>query len=355
MWEYGRDYRKTEPLRMVLLLIALAVCPSPAVFGQAGVNASIYGTVSDSSGAVIPGVKVTATNVGTNISWSNVSNADGYYLIPDLPIGQYRVEAAREGFDTFQATGLTLSVAQSARVDVLMRPGTTTQSVTVSGGAPMVDTESAAVKGNVGPQFIDQLPLINRDISALETIEAGTGNQTVSGQLTVNGDRGGHNEFQLNGLTVNNPQFTQLQFSNLPVATFPNPDAVQEFTLIRNGYEAQYGRNEGGQVIVVTRSGTNQFHGSAYDYLRNNALDARSFFAANKTPYRRNIFGGSLGGHIRKDKLFFLGPIKAHARPPRRIPVSRILFPIRLNGMETSLGSPPPSLIRLQGKPSQET
>jgi hypothetical protein len=295
-------------LQVILMLagVAMSLSVSPA-FGQQGGQASVYGTVTDSSGAVIAGVKVTATNVGTNISWTTTTDVGGQYAIPDLPIGQYKVDAEQVGFSPFEATGVSVLVAQNARVDIQLQLGATKQTVVVSEGAPLVDTQSAATKGTVERQFIDQLPLIDRDVTALQTIEAGTGNGTRSGQLTVNGDRGGHNEFQLNGITMNNPQFTQLQFSNLQAAVFPNPDAIQEFTLVRNGYEAQYGRAQGGQILVATRSGTNQYHGSAFDYLRNSVLNARSFFAANKTPYKRNIFGGTVGGPIRKDKLFFFG------------------------------------------------
>lgn len=219
-----------------------------------------------------------------------------------------RADAKQSQFAPFEVTGLTLVVAQSALQNIVMKPGTIQEAVTVTAATPMVDTESAGTKDTTERQFVDDLPLIDRDVSALETIQAGTGNATVNGDLTVNGGRGGHNEFELNGLTINNPQYSQLQFSGLKSApALPNPDAVEEFTIVKNGYEAQYGRADSGQVIVATRSGTNQFHGSAFDYLRNDVLDAQPYFASSKTPYRRNIFGGTVGGPIFKDKIFFFG------------------------------------------------
>ena len=297
-------------LEAAVLFVVLVIVLSQAVFGQGGANASLYGTVSDSSGAAISGATITATNLGTNLSWTAVTNESGSYLFVDLPIGQYKVraDAKQSQFAPFEVTGLTLVVAQSALQNIVMKPGTIQEAVTVTAATPMVDTESAGTKDTTERQFVDDLPLIDRDVSALETIQAGTGNATVNGDLTVNGGRGGHNEFELNGLTINNPQYSQLQFSGLKSApALPNPDAVEEFTIVKNGYEAQYGRADSGQVIVATRSGTNQFHGSAFDYLRNDVLDAQPYFASSKTPYRRNIFGGTVGGPIFKDKIFFFG------------------------------------------------
>ncbi len=292
------------------LFVVLVIWLSQAAFAQGGANASLYGTVSDSTGATVSGAKVTATNLGTNRSWTTVTNDSGSYLFADLPIGQYKVgaEAGKSQFAPFEVTGLTLAVAQSALQNIVLKPGTVQEAVTVTAATPMVDSESAGTKDTTQRQFVDDLPLIDRDVSALETIQAGTGNATVNGDLTVNGGRPGHNQFELNGTTVNNPQYSQLQFSGLKSApSLPSPDAVEEFTIVKNGYEAQYGRADSGQVIIATRSGTNQFHGSAFDYLRNNALDARPYFADSKTPYRRNIFGGTFGGPVQKDRIFFFG------------------------------------------------
>jgi hypothetical protein len=284
-------------------IFMISLCP---VFAQTGGHASLYGTVIDSSGASIAGAKVTVTNLGTNRSWIFVSNSDGNYVVPDLPIGQYKVDVEQSGFAPFEATGFTVVEAQNTRADVILQLGTAKETVTVTAGAPLVDTQSQGVQGSVGREFMDELPLIDRNITTLETIAAGT-NTNANGNLTTNGVRPGHNEYQLDGISVDNPQFTIISTD----PTYPNPDAVQEFTLLTNGYEAQYGRNIGAQVIVATRSGTNQLHGSASDYLRNNVLDAQSFFANSAhqpiTPYKRNIFGATLGGPIKKDKLFFFG------------------------------------------------
>jgi len=303
--------RKAFQRRASLIVSFLLFSALPSAFSQSGGSASVYGTVYESSGSVIPGANLTVTNLGTNVSWRGVSDASGNYVFPDLPIGQYKVDSEQTGFAPYEITGISVVVAQNTRVDVAMQIGKIKQTVSVTTGAPLVDTASAATEGTVERQFIDQIPLIDRDITALETIQAGTSNNTTTNgyppELTVNGQRGTWDEWQLDGLTVNNPQTYQMMNNNQPVVGLPSPDAVQEFTMVRSGYDAQYGRTVGGQVVVATKSGTNQFHGLAFDYLRNQHLDARSFFATNKTPYHRNIFGGTAGGPIRKDKLFFFG------------------------------------------------
>lgn len=353
MTVYSRgDYQATIQKAALLLSVLLFLLPAHAVFGQAGASASMYGTVSDQTGAVMPGVNVTATNLGTDRSWTSVTNGSGAFLFVDLPIGQYKIDAVMQGFTSFEVTGLTLAVAQSALQNIVMRPGTSTQTVEVTAATPMVDTESAGTKGTIERQFVNNLPLIDRDVSVLETIQAGTGNATVNGDVTINGGRGGHNEFQLNGLTVNNPQYSQLQFNGQKTApSLPNPDAVQEFTVVKNGYEAQYGRADSGQVIVATRSGTNQFHGSAFDYLRNNALNARPYFAPNKTPYRRNIFGGTVGGPVLKNKVFFFGSYQGNrtTASPNAGVENRVPTQAQRNGDFSALGTP--IIDPMTGKP----
>ena len=287
------------------LLLAVFCFSAAMLHAQGGSNATLYGTITDPSGQVVPNVEITATNVDTNASWSTVSNPSGYYVISNLPVGNYRVEAARAGFSTFQATGITLQVAQSVRVDVQLKLGAVTERVTVTAEASFVDTQSAGTKGTVQREFIDALPLVGRETAALQFIEAGTGEGLAfapgTPPLTVNGTRGGHSKYELNGMQIDDPGFTQFQVT----PPLPNPDAVREFTIVKNGYAAEYGAAEGAQVLTETRSGTNTFHGTVYEYLRNEKLDARSFFASNKTPFKKNIFGGTLGGPIRKDKIFF--------------------------------------------------
>ena len=169
---------------LVSFVLSLSVLPA---FGQGGASASLYGSVTDSTQAAIAGTKVTVTNLGTNVSWTAVSDASGNYIIPDLPIGQYKVVAERTGFAAFEVTGVSVVVAQNTRVNVAMQLGTAMQTITVTAGAPLVDTESAAAKGTVERQFIDQLPLINRDVTVLEVLQAGTSNGGAFGLLSVNG------------------------------------------------------------------------------------------------------------------------------------------------------------------------
>src|SRR5262249_42066278 len=162
------------PLAAFFLASLLLSISAPSALAQTGGQASLYGTVTDSSGAAIAGAKVTATNLGTNVTWTMSTDVAGNYAIPDLPIGQYKLDAEHAGFAVFEITGISVVVAQNTRVDVMMQIGMTKQTVTISEGAPLVDSESAATKGTVERQFIDQLPLIDRDVTVLQTIEAGT-------------------------------------------------------------------------------------------------------------------------------------------------------------------------------------
>ena len=288
---------------MLFIFVTVNILTRP-LFGQGTSNATLYGLITDTSGAVMPGQKVIATNVGTNAASTILSGPDGAYTIPNLPPGIYRVEveASAQGFATFVANGVVLLVAQSTRVNAVMKPGTVTQEATVTAGVPLVDTESLGLRGTVERQFMDQLPLIDHDAHALETIQAGTG-LAFPGGLTINGVRPAHNDYELNGMSIQDPLVTHLDTD----PGLPSPDAIEEFTVIRNGYSAEYGQNEGGQVLVQTRAGTNQYHGSAFEYVRNRVLDARSYFASNNPPYTRSIFGATFGGPVKKNRIFYFG------------------------------------------------
>ncbi len=293
-----------------LLIVALF----PAVlFGQRTTGA-ISGAVTDPSGAVVPNAKVTATNTGTGTPTSVNTNVSGFYSIPNLEPGPYRLNVAVAGFESFEQTGIVLQVGGDLTVNVALKVGLSTETVTVTSQAPLVNTRDQTLSFAITPQFTEQLPLNGRNVLQLMALAPDTsaagGNATqyanqsatrpesASGFVTASGEsRENSTTFYLNG-GLNMDSYTQV--SNV----FPNPDAVQEFTYETNSYNAKYGGMGGGVVNAVTRGGTNQFHGSAFEYVRNGVLNGRNFFAADQDTLKRNQFGGSFGGPIQKDKMF---------------------------------------------------
>ncbi|QNI35331.1 TonB-dependent receptor [Edaphobacter albus] len=273
-------------------------------------TASMLGVVHDSSGAVIPGAEVTVTNAGTSFTRTIPTDNEGGYLFTNLPIGAYELRATMNGFQTFVQTGITLVVNQNARVDITLSLGAASQTVQVDAQVNTVDTHSAVMGELVDRERIQELPLNGRNAMQLAAVVPGVTNilaaptvqtQSRSGpSITVAGGRDTQNEFRFDGASWKN--ITQNTALNLP-----NPDALQEFQILTSSPSAEYGRNSGGIFIAVTRAGTNKFHGSAYDYLRNTALNARNYFTRppNKKPTLiQNQFGGTLGGPIIRNKLF---------------------------------------------------
>jgi hypothetical protein len=299
----------------ILLLILTAVSVS---FPQA-TTARLQGTVTDSSGAAVPGVTVAITNVNTGLESKTVTNQAGLYVAPALPAGSYRVVVSRQGFKTV-TQDLTLQIAQVATLDFQLTVGAVTQTVTVQGGAPLIDTANATI-GEVitGPQ-ITQLPLNEQNFTTLATLMPGVTRGLPSGQATgannnaetfrygqtggaslaVNGLPPQANNFIYDGIDNNESLVNTIVF-------FPPYDAIQEFRVITSDASAQYGRAGGGIIIASTKSGTNAFHGDAYYFHRDQSMDSRFFFDTSKAPFARNFFGGSVGGPILKNKLFFFG------------------------------------------------
>ncbi len=265
-------------------------------------TAQITGTVRDVSHAVVVGAKVTLKNADTNISRSVTTNKDGDYLFSLVPIGTYELAVQQTGFSKYVRTGITLEINQNARLDVDLKVGTSSQVVEVHGNVTQVDTISATLGKVETTQRIETLPLAARDTMQLGLLQAGvfapdqddgSGNQfSVSGQrsesLTFLIDGADNNDFVGNNMVVN-----------------PSPDAVAEFKIVTNNYEPEYGRTSGGVVNQVIKSGTNAVHGTLFDYFRNTALDAADFFEKQVPIFKYNIFGGSIGFPIRKDKMFF--------------------------------------------------
>ena len=292
-------------------LLVFALSPM-LLFGQRGTTGTISGSVTDSSAAVVPNAKVTATNVATGVASSAIANATGFYSIPNLNPGPYRLNVVVPGFENFEQTGIVLQVNMEITVNAALKVGSSTETVTVTGEAPLVNTRDQTLSTAITPQFTEQLPLNGRNLLQLMSVAPDTsehGGQTemlqgasrpeaAAGFVTASGEaRENSTGFYLDG-GLNMDTYTQV--SNI----FPNPDAIQEFTYDTNAYSAKYGGLAGGVVSAVTRGGTNQFHGSAFEYVRNGKLNGRNFFAANQDTLNRNQFGGSVGGPFQKDKMF---------------------------------------------------
>lgn len=269
---------------------------------------TIFGTVLDSTGAVVPQVEVRVTNTATNFSRTATTDESGRYQIQYLPLGTYRVEVTASGFKRFVQTGIVLEVDRNARVDPRLEVGALTESVDVRADAPLVDTTNAALGHTVSNRDIINLPLVNRDVYSLLELTPGVDSTASENDFgpqgretsingSANGGMGGV-QYTLDGGSNN----MGLRNAGNPA---PNPDAVQEFRVTTHNFDAEYGRFAGGVVNVVTKSGTNQFHGSLFEFLRNDKLNAMEWNATSKAPLRRNQFGGSLGGPIRHDRLFF--------------------------------------------------
>ena len=281
-------------------LLPLFACLAPLVFGQA--TATIVGRVTDSSGATLASANVTARNTLTGLERATRSTQSGDYELPLLPInGVYTVSVSRDGFQTQDLTGIVLQVDQRARFDVTLKVGSVSERITVAETTPIVNTESGSIGQVVGNKKIVDLPLNGRNFVQLAsllpnaiTATSGTVGATV---VAVSGGRQSKTEFLLDGISINEQLFDG-------VALRPSVDAIQEFKVQANSFSAEFGR--GNAILNATiKGGTNDLHGTLFEFLRNDKLDARNFFLARKAPYRQNQFGGALGGAIRRDKDFF--------------------------------------------------
>jgi len=302
--------------RAIVAFLLFSAC---AMVGQT-FRGTILGTVTDSSGAVVSGAKVTVKNVATGLERTTQTSGDGTYSVPELPLGTYTVTITQAGFQTAVTTGVVVDVATERRVDAALRTGQVQQQVEVSGEElPQVETTSAVLGGTLTAQTIQNLPVNGRDYTKLIFLNpgvAGSPDQITDspgsfGTFSMNGSRGRANNFLLDGTDMNDgfrndPAINEAGVFGDPATILPI-DAVAELRVLSN-YEAEYGRNSGAVVNIVTKSGTNQWHGSLLAYNRTSSVGgARNFFnsAGRQDPFHNNQFGGSLGGPIVKDKTFF--------------------------------------------------
>ena len=289
------------------LFFAMTVAASAQV-----ITATVLGIVKDQSGGVLPGVTVTIQNTGTGATRTSVTDAEGRYRVSDLAVGSYQVKASFTGFKEFVHSGFTLAVGQEAIINIAMDVGNVTEQVEVKGEAPLIETTNAEMGGLVSSAQVRELPLNGRSFDQLALLQPGvqpfrqvgtSANTSFSTRISVSGARLDANNILMDGIEINDWARTG---GGSVGGLFLGVEAIQEFKVLTHNYGAEYGRNAGAVFNVITRSGTNQFHGSILEFLRNSKLDARNFFSTlEKDVLRRNQFGGYAGGRMIKDKLFF--------------------------------------------------
>ena len=292
---------------------------------------SISGKVVDPTDAVIPAATVTIVNPQTGVRQTTTTNAEGYYSLPALPPAQYQIEADRSGFRRTVQTGIFLETGKALEIDLKLELGEQSTAVTVTESGLQVDTADTTTGEAMASAKMAAVPLNGRSFTDLLALQPGVvpassqqPNAVVMsgctksspsgdlnpGNLSVAGQRETNNGFVVNGSTV------QEDFS-MGTALVPNLDSIQEFRVLTSNFEAEYGNYSGGQVVVTTKSGTNGFHGSAFDFLRNTSLDARNFFSSDRAGYEQNQFGGTFGGPIQKQRSFFFARLSGNANDRR--------------------------------------
>ncbi len=303
-------------MRKISLLLVLVWLASAAGIAGAQVDTgSLVGTVRDSSGAMLPNASVTATNVDTGVSLAVKTGSDGDYVLTPLKIGTWSLSVEAPGFQKEVRAGLVLNVQQNIRLDFTLKVGSVAQTTVVTGAEPLLETESASLGDVITSQQVEELPLNGRRYTDLATLTSGVAkitegpvngaatptNGNAGGDFAVNGTRGDQNNFILDGVDNNSNDNGSLAFTT-------SVDAIAEFKVQTSNYSAEFGRSGGAVINATTKSGSNDIHGSAWEFLRNDALDARGYFESPdqpKAPYRQNQFGGTVGGPIVKGKVFY--------------------------------------------------
>ncbi len=303
------------------LIVTLALFTGAAVRSQT-TTGSISGTVKDPDGAVIPDIAVIAKNTATGAQQNAVTNAQGSYVFPTVPVGTYELDTFRPGFKPYHRTGLVIDINTALQIDVTLEVGAQTETVTVSQDAIQVETESTQMGDVITSPVMTAVGLNGRSYTDLLSLQPGivpmstqTGDSVVMAGVTVaitpsgalnpgnqsiNGQREDANGFLVNGSDVKEEM-------NGGTAIVPDLDSISEFRVLTNNFDAEYGNYAGGIVTAVTKSGTNQIHGDAFEFLRNTNLDAKGFFDLHRDTYDQNQFGGTIGGPIQKNKIFFFG------------------------------------------------
>src|SRR5215467_12253159 len=289
--------------------IALVLCFTAVMFGQSAPTTSLSGTVADPSGSLVPNAAIELTNVATRWTRNTTTDAQGHFLFTLVPPGRYDLQVTATGFTVLRQQGFSLDVDVPVNLPLKLAVAGASTSITIQEDAPMVDSQTGTVRQVVGEQYIQELPLEGRNAAALVYMAPGTvlGKGTDTAVYATNGD---NLAISANGTMGNQVSYKldgsshQDNINNLN-AGFPNPDALSQFSVETNNFDARYGGSGGAVVNIVTRAGTNAMHGTLFEFLRNGDLNARNFFAPQQDAIKRNQFGGTLGGPIRQDKLFF--------------------------------------------------
>ena len=310
-----RTSRKSRRFAVPLSLICLFLAAS----AWGAVAGSISGTVKDPSGSAVPNADVTAREVATGIEHETRSDASGYYTLPVLPVGRYELDVRATGFETYERKDVVLDTDAALTLDCQLKVGAISQTVSVTDNTLHVETVSTQSGEVIDGRQMAAVPLNGRSFTDLLALQPGVAPETTIGSATVedvgatildpsgtlnpgtisvNGQRETANYFSVNGSDAE-------EDVNAGTAIIPNLDAIAEFRIVTSNFDAEYGEFSGGQVSVITKNGSNEFHGSMFDFLRNTDVDARNYFSPTRGAYRQNQFGGTLGGPIRRDKLFF--------------------------------------------------
>ncbi|MBV9772087.1 MAG: carboxypeptidase regulatory-like domain-containing protein, partial [Bryobacterales bacterium] len=319
----------SKKLSFSWLFAALSLVFATSLLAQSAGTGALTGTLTDQSGAVVPGVVVLLANLETNQTRTTTSGSDGSYKFSLLPPGNYRVRFSATGFKTAQVDSVMVNVTETPVLDRVLELGAQTEQITVEAATELLQTASSTLGTTVTSGTVTELPLSSRNytqilalsaganVGATDATQFGKGTQTMS----VNGNDPGQNNFQMDGVSITNwanagNADDAILYTGIGI---PNPDAIQEFKVQTSTYDASYGRNPGANVNVVTKTGSNQFHGTAFEFFRNADLNANDFFynrdsctayASGSCPKQilnQNQFGGVIGGPVKKDKLFFFG------------------------------------------------
>ena len=278
------------------------------IWAQAISTSQIKGTVQDPSGSVVPGADVTVTQTDTGIARNVTTGADGGYLFNELPVGPYQLQVTKAGFSKAVQSGIVLQINSNPTIDVTLKVGAASEQVVVEAAAAMVETQNSGVGQVIDQQRVVDLPLNGRQLTDLILLTPGANSSTLNGRpsypssvgVSIGGGGVGTVSYIMDGATHNDPLSNQ----GLPL---PFPDAIQEFKVETSSLPAQYGYHSAGAVNVVTKSGGNEIHGDAFEFVRNYLFNARNSFQPLRDSLKRNQFGGTIGGPIRKNKLFFFG------------------------------------------------
>src|SRR6266704_4102760 len=310
---------------------------------RAQTTGSISGIVMDPSGSVIPDIAIICRNVDTGVQQNATTNMDGLYAFTTLPVGHYELETFRPGFKPYKRTGLAIDVGTKLQIDITLEMGEQSQQVTVSSNAVQVVTADTQIGGVITSTDITAVALNGRSVTDLLSLQPAVVRMSTqqpdsivmagvtvaiapsgalnAGNQSISGQREDANGFMVNGGDVK-------ELMNGGTSIVPNLDSIAEFRILTNNFDAQYGNYSGGIINVVTKSGTNQWHGNGFEFLRNTALDARNFFSPEVATYRQSQFGGTMGGPVKKDKLFIFGDYQG-TRTTQGIDTGNIEVPSR--------------------------